>query len=621
MHLNSNSAPLFSGIILSTITVGLSFVPSNHDYGKLLMSDKEGAVPPNVIIIITDDQGYGDISMHGNPILHTPNLDILHQQSIRLTDFHVAPMCTPSRAQLLTGLDAVRTGAVNVSSGRSFLRRELKTMADYFSDEGYKTGIFGKWHLGDNYPFKPEDRGFHYSLWFPSSHVGSVPDYWGNNYFNDIYIHNGERKRFNGYCTDVFFEKSIEWMSDRANRNEPFFAFIPTNTPHQPYYAHKDDIAEMELIVESSPFSVMSEEGRHSKYNFIRFLAMIRNIDMNIGRLMRFLDENNLTENTILIFLTDNGSTFGESYYNAGMRGRKMQLYEGGHRVPFFIRWPQGKGFDQPHDINGLTHAQDVLPTLLDLCGISKQNSFDGMSLAPVFEGKHKVPEDRVIFINYSRMPHGNYRSENPRSIITRDGAAVLWKRWRLLNNTELYDLSSDPMQQHNIINEYPEILKYMTGELDNWWSGVADMVNIPERIIIGSDHENPSRLTACEWLDVFLDQQIQVEAGQPKNSYWLLEVAESGIYDFELRRWPEEAKIALSGKSQQGIALPISSAGISIIFDQGNVTERNLVHPDDESVVFSTFLRNGPITLQTWFYDENDSPLPGAYYVKVKKR
>jgi hypothetical protein len=281
-----------------------------------------------------------------------------------------------------------------------------------------------------------------------------------------------------------------------------------------------------------------------------------------------------------------------------------------------------GKGFDKPRDINGMTHAQDVLPTLLDLCGINnKQYSFDGMSLAPVFEGKHQVPEDRIIFINYSRMPRGNYPEENPRSLITRNGTGVLWKQWRLLENTELYDLSSDPLQENNLIEKYPEIVEYLNGELDKWWSGVADKVNIPERIIIGSEHENPSLLTSCEWLDVFVDQQIQVEAGQQRNSYWLLEVAESGIYDFELRRWPEEAKIALSGKSKHGRALPISSAGISIMAVEETIREQSLVQAGDESVVFSTFLKNGPVTLQTWFYDKNDSPLLGAYYVKVNRR
>jgi len=160
---------------------------------------------PNVIIVMTDDQGYGELSVHGNPILKTPGLDELHHQSIRMTNFHVAPMCTPTRGQLITGIDAVRNGAVNVSSGRTLLRNELKTIADYYSEDGYMTGIFGKWHLGDNYPFRPQDRGFQESLWFPSSHIGSVPDYWGNNYFDDVYIRNGEREHFKGYCADLFF--------------------------------------------------------------------------------------------------------------------------------------------------------------------------------------------------------------------------------------------------------------------------------------------------------------------------------------------------------------------------------------------------------------------------------
>ena len=160
---------------------------------------------PNVILIITDDQGYGDLGCHGNPVARTPNLDSLHGESIRLMDFHVAPMCTPTRGQLLSGLDAARNGAVNVSSGRSLLRPDLPTMADIFRSNGYRTGVFGKWHLGDNYPYRPQDRGFEESLWFPSSHISSVPDYWENDYFDDIYCHNGSRVRQEGYCT--------EWIS------------------------------------------------------------------------------------------------------------------------------------------------------------------------------------------------------------------------------------------------------------------------------------------------------------------------------------------------------------------------------------------------------------------------
>ena len=170
-----------------------------------------GQAPPNVILIMTDDQGYGELSCHGNPILKTPHMDELHAESIRLTDYHVAPMCTPTRGQLMTGLDAARNGAVNVSSGRALLRSDVPTMGDFFTSAGYRTGIFGKWHLGDNYPYRPEDRGFQETLWFPSSHIGAVPDFWGNDYFDDVYIRNGKRQPAQGYCTDVFFEEAMAW--------------------------------------------------------------------------------------------------------------------------------------------------------------------------------------------------------------------------------------------------------------------------------------------------------------------------------------------------------------------------------------------------------------------------
>ncbi len=605
---------IYTSLSLTPFFIGCQEHSSDYSEQSLEQS-------PNVIIIITDDQGYGDISAHGNPILKTPYLDKLHKQSIRLTDFHVAPMCTPTRAQLLTGLDAVRTGAVNVSSGRSLLRRDMKTMADYFSESGYATAIFGKWHLGDNYPFRPEDRGFQETLWFPSSHIGSVPDYWDNKYFDDVYIHNGERKHYDGYCADVFFEQSMKWMQTQAGSGNPFFTLIPTNTPHQPYYAHAHDIAEMEAVVNNSPFSSMDEA---MKYNFIRFLAMIRNIDDNMGKLMDFLEDNSLSENTILIFLTDNGSTYGEHYFNAGMRGRKVQLWEGGHRVPFFIRWPQGIGFEQPRDIDGLTQVQDVLPTLLDLCGINPgKEQFDGISLSPVFQQQHAVPDDRVLFINYSRMPFFNdYPSPYGNSIVRKNGSAVLWKRWRLLHENELYNLDADPLQENNVIDAHPDIAAFLSEKLDAWWDEVKDQVNIPERVIIGSDKENPSLITACEWLDVFVDQQGQVERGVRKNSYWLLEVDQNGVYEFELRRWPRESHIALTGKSETGRALPIAAARISITTANDQIINaRKIIKPDDEYVVFTHALRKGPTTLHTWFDDAEGEPLVGAYYVYVTRK
>ena len=177
----------------------------------LVAGQVTAAEKPNVVVLITDDQGYGDLSCHGNPVLKTPNLDKLHSQSVRLTDFHACPMCTPTRGQLLTGQDCLRNGAMNVSSGRTLLRRGIPTMADVFAAGGYRCGQFGKWHLGDNYPYRPHDRGFHESVFFPSSHIGSAPDFWDNDYFDDTYVHNGKREKYSGYCTDVFFGAAMKW--------------------------------------------------------------------------------------------------------------------------------------------------------------------------------------------------------------------------------------------------------------------------------------------------------------------------------------------------------------------------------------------------------------------------
>ena len=592
---------------------------------------------PNVIIVMTDDQGYGELSYHGNPVLTTPNLDQLARQSLRFTDFHVAPMCTPTRGQLMTGLDAARNGAVNVSSGRTLLRSELPTMANFFADGGYSTGIFGKWHLGDNYPYRPEDRGFQEAIWFPSSHINSVPDYWGNDYFDDTYIHNGKRERFEGYCTDVFFDKAMGWMKEQADADKPFFTYLPTNAPHGPHWAPQEDIKAMESAFAESKFAGMENRP---KERLIRYLAMIRNIDMNMGRLTDFLKKEGLDNNTIVIFTNDNGSTFAPLYYPAGMRGKKRELWEGGHRVSFFIRWPNG-AFGNARDIKGLTTVQDVLPTLLDLCGIkpSKSAKFDGISLAPALRGEMPVPEDRMVVINYSRMPGDlNYPSPASPSIVRRDGAAVLWKGWRFMTDTELYDLVSDPMQRKNVIEAYPEVTKKMREHLDTWWDGVKEIANEPQAVMIGNDAENPLKLTSVDWLDVFVDLQRQVREGARKNSYWHLNVDRAGVYEFELRRWPRESDVALADAlplSQvrdgdeylsPGVSLPVSSARIFISGPDKN--ERGRVHfretkkamQGDKFVTFTTKLDAGPILLHTWFYDQEGNPITGAYYVYVRR-
>lgn len=582
---------------------------------------------PNVIIVMTDDQGYGELSVHGNPVLKTPHLDALHGESLRLADYHVAPMCTPTRGQLMTGLDAARNGAINVSAGRTLLRAELPTMADFFRENGYSTGLFGKWHLGDNYPYRPQDRGFEETLWFPSSHINSVPDWWNNDYFDDTYWVNGKRKVVPGYCTDVYFEEAMKWMGKQADAGKPFFAYIPTNAPHGPHWSPEKELQQARKAIADEELPGIAQNRRES---FAAYLGMIINIDNNIGRLMSFLENEGLEEDTILIFQTDNGSTFGYQYFNAGMRGRKTELWEGGHRVPFFLRWPGGE-LGKPRDISGIAQVQDVLPTLMDLCGLttSVAPKFDGINLAPVFRGiVDTAPEDRMFVINYSRMPFGfEYPSPDSASVMYREGAGVLWKRWRLLNDEELYNLENDPGQKRNVINRHPEVAAKMSAYLDDWWEEVGGMANEPQAVTIGHAAEDPMMLTACEWLDVFVDQQGQIRRGVEKNGYWHLEVAEAGEYEFELRRWPREADTAIdaglpaieltAGDRGPGMALPIVGARIQV----GREIQSQPVEKGAKSVSFTYRLDEGPVRLHTWFDDSRRETICGAYYVYVNRK
>jgi arylsulfatase A-like enzyme len=584
------------------------------------------AKQPNVIVIMTDDQGYGDLACHGNPVALTPQMDKLHAESVRLTDFHAAPMCTPSRGQLLTGLDAARNGAINVSSGRSLLRADLQTMADLYRAGGYGTGVFGKWHLGENHPYRPQERGFDESLWFPSSHITSLPDHWENDYFDDSYCHNGKRESYKGYCTEVFFREAKAWMKEQVKEDKPFFAYLPTNAPHFPHWVPEEDRLAVEEHFAAGE-SELPELKEGMRKTIISFLAMIRNVDTEIGKLREFLAAEGVADDTIIIFMTDNGSTFGPQYYNAGMRGRKVTLWEGGHRVPCFIHWPNGE-LGEPRDIAGLTQMQDLMPTLAELCGLAKPAAErpDGISLAGALKDDQPVPDERMLVVNYSRMSDTDYPTPDSASVMRREGAAVLWQRWRLLEGTMLFDLENDPLQEENVIEDHPEIAKKMLGRLEGWWQEVKPVANEVQYITIGSDEENPTMLSACDWMDVFVDQQRQVRIGISKNSYWHLQVARAGNYKFELCRWPRESGLALTeactatqvtdGWKPEGRALPITQARLMI----GREQHWKDIEAGDKAAEFTLKLEAGKTLLHTWFYESRVQPLCGAYYVYVTR-
>jgi len=401
------------------------------DFAEAVKKSKQR---PNVILILTDDQGYGDLGCHGNPYVETPNLDKLHGESVRFTNFHVDPLCAPTRAALMTGRYSHRVGVWATILGRNLLRRDETTMAGVFADNGYRTGIFGKWHLGDNYPFLPQYRGFQETIIHGGGAISHGSDYWQNDYFDDTYYCNGVPRKFEGYCTDVFFDETIRFMEKNVGDLQPFFIYLPTNAPHIPYYV-PDKYREM-------------YEKKGLSEDFVRFYGMITNIDENVGKLLTRIGELGIENNTIVIFMTDNGNGLivkdekGKYYwpdqYNAGMRGSKCSepIYEGGHRVPCFIRWPEKlKG---GRDIQTLTAHIDILPTLIGMCGLKekKKIKFDGMNLFPLLkETDHENWPDREIFIQY-------HQDDLPRKW---DFAAVMTQRWRLINGQELYDMEIDP--------------------------------------------------------------------------------------------------------------------------------------------------------------------------------
>src|SRR5690606_15740514 len=316
--------------------------------------------PPNVILVITDDQGYGDIAYHGNKIIKTPNLDRFFSQSLRATNFHVSPTCAPTRGALMTGRYTNRVGTWHTIAGRSLLFEDETLLPQVFAQNGYATGMFGKWHLGDNYPFRPEDRGFQEVVRHGGGGVKQGPDYWGNNYFDDTYWHNGTPQKYEGYVTDVFFEESLKFIEN--NRDRPFFLYLATNAPHSPYHVPEK-------------YYRLYEDEENLLDGQKRFYGMITNIDDNFGRLLEQLEKLEIADHTILIFMTDNGTAEGYVErenavygFNAGMRGRKGSEYDGGHRVPFAIRWPAGLPGDR--NLDQLLAHIDVLPTLVDLAGL-----------------------------------------------------------------------------------------------------------------------------------------------------------------------------------------------------------------------------------------------------------
>ncbi len=544
--------------------------------------------PPNIIFIITDDQGYGDVACHGNPWLKTPHLDQLAHESVRLDNHHHDPLCSPSRAALLTGQYAARNGVWHVVHGRHLLNPAAVTMADVFSENGYRTALFGKWHLGDNFPFAPRFRGFDEVLCHKGGGVGELPDFWGNNYVDDTYFRNGAPEKCSGYCTDVFFDAALDFIA--ADSDAPFFIYLATNAMHAPH-----------IVPHACAAPYLAHGFAEER---ARFYGMIANFDENLGRLLSHLDEHNLADDTIVVFTSDHGTAAGYNAatadgFNAGLRGKKGAVYDGGHQVSFFLRWRRHL---QPNlRIRELTAHIDILPTLIDLCALrfNHEHAFDGVSLASLLHGDETELPTRSVVVQL--------QTDTPRKW---NHCAVLRGDWRLINGDELYNVAIDRAQQRDIAADNQAMVASLRRDYEQWWRSMQASFAQSVAIPVGSPVENPVLLSARDWrptsgrvpwMQAWID-----DPAYDANGYWLIDVCSAGHYVVELRTHPREAE------------RPLGSLRARL--EIGDARWERPAAPGACSVEFEVGLRAGVTALHTLLLDLDSKRERGAYYVYVQK-
>jgi len=414
---------------------------------------------PNIIFVLTDDQGFGDVSANGNPILKTPNLDRLHNEGVRFSDFHVSPACAPTRSALMSGRHEFKNGVTHTIFERERMSLKTVTIAQVLKSAGYSTGIFGKWHLGDEDAYQPEKRGFdevfiHGAGGIGQTYSGSCGDAPGNTYFNPAIKHNGKFEKTFGFCTDVFTAQALKWI-ESVKGTTPFFCYIAYNAPHSP--------------LSCPPQFVKPYEGKVPA-NVAMFFGMIANIDANVGHLLAKLQEWGIDNNTLVVFMTDNGGTAGCKVFNGGRRGEKCTAWEGGTRAASFWRWP---GTLKPADVDKLTGHIDVFPTFADVAGVAVdeklKSQVEGRSLVPLLKDPQADWAERYFVTHVGRWDKGLPPRKFGECSIRSSRYSMVYGK----SAWELYDLKVDPGQDKDVAARHPDIMKAAAAAYDQWWQDV----------------------------------------------------------------------------------------------------------------------------------------------------
>ncbi len=470
---NLRAAPVVRGIWSLMMLGGLALGVLNFSTHAAPIAGKR----PNILFILTDDQGYGDLSAHGNPVLKTPNLDKLHREGVRFTDFHVSPTCSPTRSALLTGRHEFKNGITHTILERERMTLKATTLAQALQSAGYTTGVFGKWHLGDEATYQPNRRGFgevfiHGGGGIGQIYPGSCGDAPGNKYFDPAILHNGKFEKTKGYCTDVFYAQATKWIDSRRKAGKPFYAYIPSNAPHGPYIARPEDKALY--------------EGKGLAADTESFFGMLHNIDQNVGKLLAKLDEWGIAKDTLVVFMNDNGGTAGTKVFNAGMRAQKGTAWLGGTRASSFWRWP---GTLKPADCGVLAAHIDFFPTLAEITGaklsadVKKQ--IEGRSLVPLLENPAGSLPDRIQFTHQGRWP----KFSDP-NLAKFKMCSIRNTRWHLVsaNGTaepkwELFDVKADYGEQTDVAAQHPDVVKELAAAYDKFWAEALPLM-VNEKVV-----------------------------------------------------------------------------------------------------------------------------------------
>ncbi len=547
----------------------------------LFISAAHARVKPNVVIVLIDNHGYHELSRNGHPVVQTPRIDKLSRTGVNFTDFNAPPFCSPSRGALLTGRYALRYGIHNTVGGVSILHRDEATLADMMKSAGYRTAVFGKWHLGMSHPYTPDCRGFDEYFIHGGGGVSQLEDYYGNNHMDATYIHQGQYVKSRGFSTDVLFDQGIDFMN--RNRETPFFCLISTPAVHFPTLLHP-------------------EAGKRLKDRGITdekqlpIWSMIENVDENVGRLLDYLEASGLKENTLFYLMSDQGVNDRGVTHRAGAGTRRGVQYDEKHQVYCMVQYPKITD-TQPGDRSELTGMVDVLPTVLDVCGIEPPSNLDGQSMRPLLAQTSGWNGERKLII---QCPRARERSKW-------GNLSVKYKKWRLVDGKELYDIKDDYGQTRNLIDQYPNLVKALTASYETFWSELPPQSELLSAHVLGAEEAPSVRLSGMDWYEGGHPWPQQALAKRTEQGKWRVDMARSGIYRFELRHHPREE--------------PRPAEAVKASVTVGKHSRSTLLDVGATHAVLELKLEKGLYDLNTVFQHPDDhegNKEWGAYYVYV---